>query len=94
MREALVVENSRRQSYPEAAIARTQFHLAQILKKNDKDSEEAKLMEDEARDVLAKLLPLDPLAGVPPEHELALFDHLQPVFDGRFTGTLLLQYIS
>ena len=26
--------------------------------------------------------------------ELALFDHLQPVFDGRFTGRRLLGYIA
>jgi hypothetical protein len=32
--------------------------------------------------------------GVPKEHELALFDHLQPVFDGRFTGLHLLQYLQ
>src|SRR3712207_2360060 len=31
--------------------------------------------------------------GIPKEHELALFDHLQPVFDGRFTGLHLLQYL-
>ena len=30
----------------------------------------------------------------PKEHELALFDHLQPVFDGRFTGLHLLQYLQ
>ena len=31
--------------------------------------------------------------GIPLENELALFDHLQPVFDGRFTGLHLLQYL-
>lgn len=30
---------------------------------------------------------------IPPEHELALFDHLQPLYDGRFTGLHLLQYL-
>jgi hypothetical protein len=31
---------------------------------------------------------------VPEEHELALFDHLQPIFDGRFTGLHLLPYLQ
>ena len=31
--------------------------------------------------------------GIPPEHELALYDHLQPVFDGRYTGLHILQYL-
>ena len=35
----------------------------------------------------------DPNA-IPKEHELALFDHIQPVFDGRFTGLHLLQYLQ
>ncbi len=46
-----------------------------------------------ARTVLEKLLPLDPLEGVSEDHEIALFDHLQPVFDGRFAGRELLQYV-
>lgn len=34
------------------------------------------------------------LPTVPEEHELALFDHLQPIFDGRFTGLHLLPYLQ
>jgi hypothetical protein len=41
----------------------------------------------------AASLPMGP-NGIPREHELALFDHLQPVFDGRFTGLHLLQYLG
>jgi hypothetical protein len=33
------------------------------------------------------------LNSIRKDHELALFDHLQPVFDGRFTGLHLLQYL-
>jgi hypothetical protein len=40
-----------------------------------------------------EFLPFDPLNGVAEEDEIALFDHLQPVFGGRFTGTSLLKYV-
>lgn len=93
MREALGLENSRRDLYPEAAVARTEFHLSQILKQKRKNPDWSETLLLNARDTLAKLLPLNPLEGVPPEHELALFDHIQPIFDGRFTGTQLLRYL-
>jgi hypothetical protein len=80
--------------WPEAAVARTEFHLSQILKKTDKDSAEASRLAAKARSVLARLLPFGPLNGVADEDELALFDHLQPVFGARFTGTSLLKYVT
>lgn len=94
MREALGRENTRKEASPEAAAARTEFHLAQLLRQQEKNLNEAEELEVQARAALESLLPLSPLEGVPEEHELALFDHLQPVFDGRFAGTLLLQYVS
>ena len=95
MRKALILEKSRRGSWPEAAAARTEFHLSQILVEQGKDLEEAKLLASRAKAVLVRLLPsVDPLVGVKTEDELALFDHLQPVFDGRFTGRALLKYVS
>ena len=90
MRDALTLEHSRRDQYPEAAVARTEFHLSQILRRRGKDLEEAEQLLSTARQVLDRLPPLNPLEGVPREHEIALFDHIQPIFDGRFTGTLLL----
>jgi hypothetical protein len=80
--------------WPEAAVARTEFHLSQILRKRGKESEESKSLEGRARSVLLRLLPFDPLDGVKDEDELALFDHLQPVFGGRFTGVSLLKYVT
>lgn len=65
-----------------------------VEKSKHEDLKEAEELEASARAVLMRLLPLSPLEVVPAEHELALFDHLQPVFDGRFTGQLLLQYVS
>ena len=44
--------------------------------------------------MLSRLLPFDPLNGVKEEDEGALFDHLQPVFGGRFTGLTLIKYVS
>ena len=105
MRKSLSLERSRKGSWSEAANARTQFHLSQILQQQQqqqqnqqqqetKDPEEIQQLASQARSVLAKLLPLNPLEGVEPSDEIALFDHLQPVFDGRFVGGKLLKYVA
>lgn len=100
MTHALSLERLRPGTWPEAAIARTEFHLSQILKQQqqqqqqDKDPEEADQLASKARTVLTRLLKINPLEGVDVADELALFDHLQPVFDGRFTGRDLLKYVS
>ena len=80
--------------WSEAAVARTQFHLYQIWKQNGRSKGEMEKLATQARKVLSRLLPFDPLNGVTEEDELALFDHLQPVFGGRFTGTCLLKYVA
>ncbi|MCJ1405770.1 hypothetical protein MMC11_009000, partial [Xylographa trunciseda] len=91
MRKALTLSQSRPGSWPEAAVARTEFHLSQVLHEQGKDLEEAEALDTRAKATLARLLPLvDPLGEVDAGDELALFDHLQPVFDGRFTGRALL----
>lgn len=94
MTQALSLERLRPGTWPEAAVARTQFHLSQILTAQGKDLSEAHQLASCARTVLARLLTLDPLDGVAADDELALFDHLQPVFDGRFTGRELLKYVG
>ncbi|KAL8834257.1 MAG: hypothetical protein Q9170_003844 [Blastenia crenularia] len=94
MRKALTLEESRKGSWPEAANARAQFHLSQILKEQGKEADEAQQLATQAESVLGRLLPSSPLEGVVPGDELALFDHLQPVFDGRFAGRTLLKYVS
>jgi len=94
MREALAFDNSRRETHPEAAVARTKFHLAQVLRAQQKGLEEATELEITAREVLGRLLELHSLQTVDPSDEFALFDHIQPVFDGRFTGRSLLQYLK
>lgn len=53
---------------------------------------EAADLEKQAREVLQRLLVYDLpdfLRGV--DDQMALFDHLQPAFRGRFTGKALLQ---
>lgn len=61
-----------------------------------KRKDEARKLAIEAKDVLSRMLPYDPepITGVREEDTLALFDHLQPVFGGRFTSTKLLGYVS
>lgn len=95
MRDALRLEKSRPCSWPEAAVARTQFHLSQILaEQGEEHKTEAQQLASEARKVLQKLMPLDPLIGVDAKDELALYDYIQPIFDGRFTGRTLLRYVA
>ncbi|KAH8820807.1 nb-arc domain-containing protein [Xylogone sp. PMI_703] len=80
--------------WPEAAVARTEFHLSQVLRLNGKNTPETERYESQARSTLSRFLPYDPLNGVTEEDAVALFDHLQPVFGGRFTGTSLLKYVK
>ena len=104
MRKTLDLASSRSgsdaRSWSEAANARTEFHLSRLLLKKqgkDVDVEMAQTLASRARSVLTKLLPAGkPLHGVEvgDQDEIALFDHLQPVFDGRFAGRALLKYVS
>lgn len=96
MRTALAKgqERGSKNFWPEAAVARTQFHLHQILTERGDPTPETEVLATEARAVLSRLLPFDPLDGVIEEDEGALFDHLQPVFGGRFTGLTLIKYVS
>ena len=95
MSKALALESMRKGFWPEAAVARTEFHLSQVLTRQGKDLDEAQQLASRARNVLASVLPLNPLdVGVGIDDELALFDHMQPVFNGRFTGRTLLKYLS
>lgn len=95
MRKALGTDEISREFHPQIAVARVEFHLSQVLRRQGKISQEVEELETRARSVLHKLLPLSPLDGVLEEHELVLFDHLQPLFSGaRFTGRQLLHYIK
>jgi hypothetical protein len=95
MRQALSLKSSG--SIPDPVIARTSFFLSQILQQQGKSRDEAQELANYAREILATLTevqPLDALTDVNQEHEMALFDHLQPVFDGRFIGRDILKYLS
>ena len=100
MRQALSKASERggKNFWPDPAVARTKYHLSQVLKEKAPDmiNSEADDLAREAKDVLSKMLPYDPepIVGVKEEDTGALFDHLQPVFGGRFTGLSLLKYVS
>jgi methyl coenzyme M reductase gamma subunit len=64
-----------------------------VLSKQDKDIDESTALAEAAREFLKQDHPLKKLEGVPEDHELVLFDHIQPVFDGRFTSPWLLKYL-
>lgn len=100
MRQALSKASERggKSFWPDAAVARTKYHLSQVLKQKAPGvvNSEAEELARDAKDVLSKMLPYDPepIVGVKEEDTGALFDHLQPVFGGRFTGLSLLKYVS
>lgn len=99
MKQALkkAAERGGRNFWPDAAVARTKYHLSQVLtEKEGKLTKEAEQLAMEAKDVLSKLLPYDPdsIIATKEEDSGALFDHLQPVFSGRFLGLRLLDYVS
>ena len=92
-------DNNRKAFWPESAVARTKYHLSQVLTdrlgSEATPPQEAVILAQEGKDVLSRLLVYDPaLLGVKEEDTGALFDHLQPVFGGRFTGLGLLKYVS
>lgn len=98
MRDALKQnDNSKSKNlWPDAAVARAKYHLSQVLvaKGEEKHVDEAEALAKEAKDVLSRLLVYDPIRGVKEEDTGALFDHLQPVFGGRWTGLSLLKYVQ
>lgn len=62
-------------------------------RQDGRPSEEAENLAREGKDVLSRLLVYDDIPGVKEEDTGALFDHLQPVFGGRWTGRSLLKYV-
>lgn len=98
LRDALLQNESPRSKsiWPDAAVARTKYHLAQVLMaKGDREQlAEAEQLAKDGKDILSRLLVYDPINGVAEEDTGALFDHLQPVFGGRWTGLTLLKYVS
>lgn len=81
--------------WPPAASARAKYHLSEVIKDSNGGSptNEALELARDAKDSLSTMLPYDPITGVEDEDTQALFDHLQPVFGGRFTGLSLMKYV-
>ena len=94
IRKALSFERSREGSWSKAANARAEFHLSQILKERGTAPDEAQQLASRAESILASLLPLNTLDAIEPGDEIAQFDYMQPVFDGRFVGRKLLRYVT
>ena len=76
------------------AIARTQYHLAMVLRAQGKELERADRNYDEAKATLTRYLPLDfPDILKDVKDEAVLFDHMLTVYGARFTGRGLLELI-
>ena len=99
------LELAGRANRPDELICRVQYHLARVIRQQEQKSEthigdddvrikklnEARTLEAKARETLGRLLKYhlpDYLKGI--DDELALFDHLQACFRGRWTGRTLL----
>ncbi|KAF8853669.1 hypothetical protein BDZ45DRAFT_748303 [Acephala macrosclerotiorum] len=74
--------------WPDAAVARTEFHLSKIVGQNSNDNVEARVLTAKSRSVLSHLLPFDSLEGVAAKDELALFGHLQLIFVSSYIFAL------
>ncbi|KAL9043636.1 MAG: hypothetical protein Q9214_003184, partial [Letrouitia sp. 1 TL-2023] len=85
------LDRRRAASWSIEAVARTQYHLAVVLRAQAKDLERATRNYDEAKATLARYLPLDcPEKLKDVQDEAVLFDHMLTVYGARFTGKGLL----
>lgn len=90
----LSLTRAQKAHWPEEPLCRAQFHLAKILQMKEPESAEAAHLESRARKVLLRLIQHDmPEYLKDVKDDMILFNHLQPVFRGRFTGTKLLKCI-
>lgn len=93
MRES--IQKAESSKWHEEALGRAQLHLALLLKEQRKEPTEAESLAKIAREQLTTYLQLDHPDYLKGSHdELAMFDNMQPVFEGRFTGRKLLGYIQ
>jgi hypothetical protein len=88
------IESAKNSRFPEEALGRAQFHLSKILREQTVEKEEADKLETNALIILNKYSPYTSefLRGI--EDSMVLFDDLQSIFDGRFTGRELLKYMQ
>ena len=92
MKRAL--DQRRAANWSAEAVARTQYHLAQILIRQNKELEKAQQLLGDAESVLKLLLPLDfPGSLKDVTDQSILYDHLLTVCAARFTGKGLLQHV-
>lgn len=92
MKECL--ERAANSRCPEEALGRVRFHLSKIYGEQGLEEEEAKRLDQEARKILEKYSSTTPecLRGV--EDKMMVFDEMQPVESGRFTGRDLLPHMQ
>jgi hypothetical protein len=90
----LCLTRAEKAHWPEEPLCRAQFHLAKIIQMKDPASSEAAQLESRAQKILLRLIQHDKpdyLKDV--DDDMILFNHLQPVFRGRFTGTKILRCV-
>ena len=88
------IESAKNSKFPEEALGRAQYHLMKILREQGIEQEEADKLEVDALKTLDKYSQYTSefLKGV--DDPMTLFDDLQSIFDGRFTGQQLLSYMQ
>jgi len=70
------------------------MHLSRILKARGTNPELAKEHEDFARGILDKYRHISQSFTPNTDDDMVLFDSLQPIFDGRYTGRGLLPLLQ
>jgi hypothetical protein len=88
------IESAKNSRFPEESLGRAQLHLSKILREQGIEKEEADRLETNALNILYKysLYASEFLRGI--EDPMVMFDDLQSIFDGRFTGRQLLNYMQ
>lgn len=79
-------KNAGRGRWPECALGRAHTHLAHIMKARMARDELVRPIEDFGNAILEKYRHVSQSYTPSTEEPMVLYDLLQPVFDGRYTG--------
>lgn len=88
------VDSAKSARVPKEALGRAQYHLSQILREQEIEEGEAQKLEANGLRILDEFSQYASKFLKGSNDKMAMFDDLQPIFDGRFTGQMLLTYMQ
>ena len=88
------IDCAKNSKFPEEALGRAQYHLSKMFREQGIEEDDADRLEAQGLKVLGKYSQYasEFLKGV--DNPMTLFDDLQSIFDGRFTGQQLVRYMQ